>query len=258
MIRFNDAQVRSLEAVVNAWGQQRVVLVGAGAVQCHMEMTWRVTADVDIVVGVDLAEFQDLLDGIPGWQRNPRLEHRIVSPWNIKVDVVPAGPSLRAAGKVVWPQSQQEMQLVGMDLAFKHAVNEPLGNTFLKIASLPTIVILKMNSWLDNSTERERDLADISHILEEAVDVDDDRRFADHIIERGIDFELVSSFIMGEEVGRIAEPQHRALIRRFLDLVGDEEHWSNQRLIAVGPQAWRADDTAMSRRLVAFEDGLGA
>jgi hypothetical protein len=169
MIRFNDAQVRSLESLLNAWGQERVVLVGAGAVQCHMEMTWRVTADVDIVVGVDLAEFHDLLEGISGWQLNPRLEHRIVSPWNIKVDVVPAGPSLRAAGKVVWPRSQHEMQLVGMDLAFKHAVNEPLGNTSLQVASLPTIVILKMNSWLDNSTERERDLADISHILEEAV-----------------------------------------------------------------------------------------
>ncbi len=125
MIPFDQAQVRSLEALADAWGTDRIVLVGASALRCHMEMTWRVTADVDITVAVDLEEFEYLLQRIAGWQVDPRLEHRMTSPWKVKVDVVPAGPGLRAAGKLVWPRSGHEMQLAGMDLAFEHAVVEP-------------------------------------------------------------------------------------------------------------------------------------
>ena len=138
----------------------------------------------------------------------------------MKVDVVPAGPGLRAAGKLVWPRSGHEMQLVGMDLVFEHAVTEPLGHTALRIASLPTIVILKMNSWLDRFEDRERDLADIGHVLEDAVRPDDDRRFDDHIVELAMDYELVCAFLIGEDVGRIAKDHHRRRVDEFLAKVG--------------------------------------
>jgi len=239
MIPFNDAQVRSLEALVDAWGTDRVVLVGASALQCHMEMSWRATSDVDITVSADLDEFEGLLSGIADWHFDPRVEHRLRSPWNVKVDVVPAGPGLRAAGKLVWPRSGHEMQLVGMDLVFEHAVTEPLGHTALRIASLPTIVILKMNSWLDRFEDRERDLADIGHVLEDAVRPDDDRRFDDHIVELAMDYELVCAYLIGEDVGRIAKDHHRRRVDEFLAKVGDEDNWAHTRMRAVGPWAWR-------------------
>jgi hypothetical protein len=66
MFPFTDAQVQSLQALVDAWGTDRVVLIGATALQCHVEMTWRVTSDVDITVGVDPEEFEQLLSGMTG------------------------------------------------------------------------------------------------------------------------------------------------------------------------------------------------
>ncbi len=231
MNRFNDAQAKTLRELVVAWGADRVVLVGASALQCHLDMTWRATTDVDITVGVEFDEFERQRQAMSGWRVEPRLEHRMISPWNIKVDIVPAGPGLRAAGKLVWPNSGHEMQLVGMDLAFEHAVAEPLGigDAAIRIATLPTIVILKMNSWLDRFADRERDLADIAHVLEEAIGDDDDRRFGDDVIELGIDFELVSAYLVGVDVGQIAKGGHRDMIERFLAKVGDEDDWATAR-----------------------------
>jgi hypothetical protein len=42
-----------------------------------MEMSWRVTSDVDITVSADLDEFEGLLSAIADWHFDPRVEHRV-------------------------------------------------------------------------------------------------------------------------------------------------------------------------------------
>lgn len=256
MTPFNEQQAATLEALASCWGARRVVLIGAGALGCHLEMTWRSTEDVDLTAAVEMDEHTAMLEQLDGWRLDAHLEHRIWSPWGVKVDVVPAGPSLLRAGKVVWPKSGHEMNLAGMDLAFAHASAVPVGSTSLLVASLASVLVLKMAAWLDRSTERERDLADIGFVLEEAVGADDERRFDNPIIDLDLPFELVSSYLTGVAVGRIAGKLHMELVTQFLSMVGDEAHWAHGRMRAHSPPAWRHDEAALGARLDAFRRGV--
>lgn len=258
MTPWTNAQLQTLEAILGLWGAERVVLVGAGALARHLELDWRATADLDLTVGIDLDEYLRTVQILDGWARDPRREHHVTSPWGVKVDLVPAGPGLRAAGKLVWPAGGGEMRLAGMDLAFEHFVTEPLAHSTLRVASLPALVVLKMTSWLDRPAERERDLVDLGYVLDHAVSPDDPRRFAAHVIDLDIEYELVCAYLVGSEVGRIAGEVHREVIREFLDRLEREDDWAHARMRAVGPWAWRHDDSALTRRLGAFRAGLSS
>ena len=256
MTHWTAAQVHTFEALLGLWGTERVVLVGAGALARHLDLAWRVTADLDLTVALELDDYLRSLQQLHGWNMDPRREHRVTSPWGVKVDLLPAGPGLLATGKLVWPAGGGEMRLTGLDLAFEQFVTEPLPQATLRVASLPALVVLKMTSWLDRPAERDRDLADLGHVLDNAVPPDDERRFSTHVIDLAIEYELVCAYLIGTQVGCIARGSHRAVIDEFLERLAREEDWPHARMRALGPWAWRHDETALTRRLHAFRAGV--
>jgi hypothetical protein len=69
---------------------------------------------------MDLNEFAELGRRLhaDGWIRFANREHRWCSAEETIMDLLPAGPKLRAAKQVTWPVSQFTMSLVGFEHVF--------------------------------------------------------------------------------------------------------------------------------------------
>lgn len=263
MTRFTPAQVSALAALHAAWPDHPICLIGAAALAHHVPMDWRHTSDLDLTIAADFDEIDASLERLPGWHRDPRIEHRWRSPGGVKIDIVPAAPHHLAKGSITWPVSGHVMSVEGLELAFQHADVVPLNaSATVSIARLPVLVVLKMTAWQESvGRERERDLADIAHVFDRHLGFGDDRRYDDDAVESGLSHDHLGAFVMGREVAGIARPKHRAKVTRFLDLVGDPSKPAFNDMFRLGPSAWKRDqddpEEELSSRLAAFRLGLG-
>jgi len=245
-------QIAALRELEGMWPDRAIVIIGATALGFHYDMRWRSTADVDLVLAVELDEFPGPLVDIDGWEQHRTNEHQFTSPQGAKIDILPAGPVLLANGSITWA-SGHRMNLAGMDLALSQTTQVSCLNGYVATVALPTVVaVLKMTSYCDRPHERERDLADLAHLLDEYEDEDSERRWEE---AADYSFELASAFLLGLDIGNIAGPGHHAVIDKFLARVGDPEGTEHALMRNRGPAHWSRDEDALSRRLEAFDAG---
>lgn len=111
-----------LHAVAHQFAAE-VAIVGAAALLCFLDLG-RFTRDVDLVVALELEDFATFSARLRthGWSRESAAEHRWRGPKATLVDLIPAGPKLRASRQLVWPESQFTMSLAGLDQAFARSV----------------------------------------------------------------------------------------------------------------------------------------
>ena len=167
---FTSEQVRVLTRLLDHCAGERVILIGAGALGCHVPMTWRRTHDLDLTILADMESAETALRAA-GLVRDPKVEHRWLAQ-GVRLDVLPATEQDIERRQLVWP-SGQIMSLVGFDLAYEHTLPVPLNaSCVIRVPTLPVLVVLKMVSWLDAPHERERDLSDLGYILSEYLDDD--------------------------------------------------------------------------------------
>jgi predicted nucleotidyltransferase len=150
------------------------------------------------------------------------------------------------------------MNTVGFDLVLTHARRVPVARTALRIevASLPSLVVLKLAAWLDRPLQREKDLDDFMQTLRHALPDDAECRWdGEHPVGgSGLDFEFQSTFHVGLEVGRIIAPNHKRLIGRFLVAAQDEDGPCFGRL-ALAYRAYEDGATKTRHALHAFDRG---
>ncbi len=256
MSAFTLAEEETLAELIDAVAPAAVVLIGAAAVDLHMPMHWRRTHDLDLVVAIELDAFRALDSRLVGWSHDPRREHAWRSPHGVDVDLVPAGPLLRARGEVVFPRSGNVMDLSAIDLAFVHAVPFPLGVSSVSVAPIEVLSLLKMVSWLD-SPHRQHDLADLAHILDAWLPIDDERRYDDEVLADQVPYDDVPALLLGRAIATVARAPHLDVVRRFLIRVGDEANSAHGLMLKHGPVAWRNDEDRLVRRLAALRRGIG-
>lgn len=259
MIPFTAEQVATLTDLTRRLGSIKTVLIGASAVNCYVSMDWRRTEDLDVVVAIDLDGFGELTRRLVGWSRHPRREHEWRSPAGARVDVVPAGPALLDAGVLVWPVQGNVMRLTGLDLAFAHARAFDLGEVTIAVAPPAVLVLLKMIAWLDRP-DREHDLADLAHLMEGWLAIDDERRFEADVMENIDWYEDVPPFLLGRDLGAVSGPSHRSAVEKFIARVGDDTTAAHGRLQALSPTSWRNREDGVVAKVEAFRRGfaLGA
>ena len=114
-----EDQLAAIREIQELWPEAQIVIIGATALGFYFDMSWRHTADVDLVLALTLDALPDLLDR-PGWRRHPTREYEFTSPKGARLDLIPAGPTLLQAGRLQW-RNGDVMSLVGMDLAFEHS-----------------------------------------------------------------------------------------------------------------------------------------
>jgi predicted nucleotidyltransferase len=253
-VSLSPAQIISLLEIEDVWPDRAIVVIGATALGFYYDMTWRQTADVDLVVAVEIDEFPGPLAGRAGWAASPDREHEFRSPNGSKVDILPAGDELLRTGTLIW-SSGHAMSLTGIDLAFRHAESHIVeGDLVIKVAPPSVVTLLKMAAYLDRPQERQRDLDDIAYLLELYVD-DNAPRFWDAASECR-DYDLVSAYLLGRDIGHIVEEPHLELVERFLSRLADTEGIEHAQMQRRGPRRWSTETRPLSRRLQSLRDGL--
>lgn len=234
------------------------VLVGAAALGHHVSLK-RKTNDVDLALVVAPGEIEAMLVSL-GWRRDASIKHRWHGPDSFRADVLPATPELISAGSVKFDRDTRTMSLVGFDLAFEHAseVDLPGTSSTVKVASLASIVVLKIVAWLDRPYDRSRDLGDLATVFREALGEDDDRRWDDgHPVgSSGLAFYDQSPFLVGLDVRAIARDVHRKSIDEFIEKLLDESG-ADAAVMARAGDLWGEDADVRAQRLVEmFATGL--
>jgi len=260
-VTFTPGQTAALRKLCELWPDTPFVLVGASALGCFLDFRWRATNDIDISVSIELDELPAGLDRLPGWSADSRAEHRWLAPEDVKVDILPAGPNLRRAGTLRWPRSGNEMSLLGQRLAFEQARDVQVASDLsIRVAPVPVVCVLKMVAYQDQPQARTRDLEDLAHIFDEYVPVEDQRRYTDDVHDTGLEFDVVSAYLLGRDIGALVNNEERAAVVSFIAKVRDEQdrHATQARMANVAPLSWRRDPEALLVRLEAFERGLGS
>ena len=258
MIPFTDAQIAALRSLSALWPRTAWCMIGASALACQLDLSWRQTGDIDLILAVDLDAFPAGLDKLAGWSRHQTREHEWHGPGRVQVDLLPAGAGLLRQGRITW-QSGHQMSLLGMRHAMAHAVPVRFASDLsVRVAPLRVIALLKMVAYLERPHERERDLEDIGQILEDYVPADDPRRFGDEVPET-IAFECRPAFLLGRDLAPLLDESERAVTGRFIErLRGVGTDTTRSRIKQKGPDRWRVGDVDSDAQLDAVVDAFQA
>jgi len=198
-------------------------------------MRWRRTSDLDLVIAVEREALPAGLDAQDGWTRDPRNEQEWHGPGGVRVDIIPAGGNLLAVGFLEW-ESGQRMSLAGMRHALSTSLPTPIGgDVAIPVAPLHTLALLKTIAYLDRPLDRERDLEDLAYILEEYVDVDDERRYSE-VVPPELEFEARPAFLLGYDLAPLLDAGERRSVDDFARLaLGEADDPTTSRLLRNGP-----------------------
>jgi predicted nucleotidyltransferase len=208
------AQLNSVAAQFGA----EVTIIGATALLCFIDLE-RFTMDVDLAIALDLADFAAFSAELEkrGWIQEPRREHRWHAPGGSMVDLMPAGPNLRAARQIVWPKSEFAMSLVGFGHVFARSVDFPVAkNMRCKVAPPPVIALLKIIAYMDDPYRRQKDLLDLRALFRRYED-SSDRIFGDEVFAAQLeDIDYANAFLLGLDVGSIAADEEAEIVHSML------------------------------------------
>jgi hypothetical protein len=79
-VTFTSEQKSALKTLQRIWTKEQIVLVGASALSCFMDMRWRQTHDLDLSISVSLEDCTADLAKLPGWTPDPKLDQRWTAP----------------------------------------------------------------------------------------------------------------------------------------------------------------------------------
>ena len=209
MNTFSESQVQDLRELQQLVGglSAEAVIIGAMAYRLFIQDEDRQTYDVDLAVALDLDNFTRLEGAltVAGWHSQRAQEQRWITPRHNRFDLVPAGPTLRKAGKIVWPRSGFVMSLAGFDHVFRDAAVQDIGNGVIyKVIPPPVLALLKITSYLDDPQRRAKDLLDLRRLMHR-YERDSEHVFSDAVFSANLsDIEFVGAFLLGLDIRAIA------------------------------------------------------
>jgi len=251
-VQLAPHQVRTLDSIGEILASHRSVLIGALAIQCHVPMP-RVTADVDIAMVASGASPTQSL-AAAGWTQDSHVVHR----WRHQgamLDVIQVSEEDLLAGVV--DLDGGALSVVGFDLAFSEGnVIRVTPVTEVRVPPLSVLMLLKMIAWMDRPYERAKDLGDIAHIWDNALN--DDERWAESSpwLEADLDYDDQGAFFVGWKLGQVAGPGHVHWAKRFLDEVRDEDSPAFAQFVRASRYAGNNPEGKLRSRLSALELGL--
>jgi predicted nucleotidyltransferase len=136
--------------------------------------------------------------------------HRLIFKKEVLIDIVPFGKISDSEGNISWPPEHDvSMNVKGFDVAYGNALDFDMGlKDKIKIASAPSLVLLKLIAWDESPENRSHDLEDISFILKNYIDLIG----WDSINTRGdkdiydicdSDYDEMAARITGRDIGRL-------------------------------------------------------
>jgi len=120
-------------------------------------MSWRTTKDIDVAIGIEVADFPGGLDTSSDWEPDPDGHaHCKLFEGRLPVDFLPVGLDVASKTQITWPDSGHTMTVIGFNLAFENQSLVDIGNGHrVAVADLAVVIILKMIAFLDRPTQRQ-------------------------------------------------------------------------------------------------------
>ena len=212
------------------------VLIGALIAELSPEIgpdypRFRRTNDADFALHVpDWTSFQALRARLIelDFKQHPKIEHRLLK-GSVLVDLIPYGKGVAPNGKLRWPESDLEMNVIGFEEACAAAGKKVLDDgPDIPIITIPGFVLLKIIAFLDRQArwdaKHKDDAGDIYYWLKNyASGTADDRRFAVTAKLGGetLEYETAGAALLGLEVGQLASKEAGELVDKFLNKSGD-------------------------------------
>jgi len=175
----------------------------------------RATADIDFGIQIsDWNSFNLLRDAlIKAGFTETRSTHRLISPHNKIVDIVPFGSIEDENANITWPpEGKVTMNVLGFTEALENSVQVRLQDKpemDIPVAMPPGLSLLKIVAWMDRDTDlRSKDAKDLLFLLksyEEIPDVVEEIYEYPDIMEQ-YDWDITSSsaFLLGKHTKDIA------------------------------------------------------
>jgi predicted nucleotidyltransferase len=213
--------------------RRRFVLIGATVPQIVLDFREsggsRETRDVDAVVEVhgweDFTRLRERLEQ-EGF-RQGRVAHELWLDDEVRIDLIPFGPSLIEDDKLSWPYGDSVMTACGFEEALECARDQDVASDLrLPVVSIPGLILTKVVAYMDRSAERARDLIDLLYCFERYEQAAGESRRFDHagiqVEGKTVTYEEAGAFLLGIEVATLAKPKSLDIVRRFLDMIRDE------------------------------------
>jgi len=229
------------------------VIVGATALSFYFNSP-PVTEDLDLSIAMDIDDLPMLLKKLPSW-RGTSIQHRFISTEDLRIDLLPVGPKALAANEIKWPESGERLNLIGFRLVFENPNHFEIADGLtVQVASVPVIALLKFIAYADRPAERRKDLRDLVFILENYIDVTDERRWSDEAMMHSLDFDETTWFVCGLETGGLVNNEERNSFDRFAEMVKDENDTcgTQAQMLRYCPASFNDDPEELMRRFEAF------
>ena len=172
------------------------------------------------------------------------------------MDILPLGEDPRASDAIRW-STGETMGVRGFHHVFAQCAAVSVDGVAVPVAPPAVVFLLKVYALLENPDRVEKDVGDLTHLLEAYVGDDDSRRFEDDVLGTGMPFETVSAYLLGMDVAMFAEDVDRRAIGDFLARARSEKDHVAGCLVRVAPPRWRQTQGTTAAMLDAFARGLG-
>ncbi len=262
-IELYRAVAKAVEAI-----EAEYLVVGASARDLVFKHAYgieiaRATGDIDYGIHVtDWCQFDSLREILinDGFKSTKDL-HRLISPKDLRVDIVPFGGIEAEDSSITWPPEHDfRLSVLGFKEALLAAVSvsfEPQTELVVPVASAEGFALLKTVCWTSREVgTRKRDALDLVHACRfyerlPYVELYDD----DALLERfEYDVTAIGAYLLGRGVGVICGEECKDYISRFLrgDLSGvDIDTMVDESL--TNPFSPREENASL---LAAYSDGF--
>lgn len=229
----------------------------------HDRSADRATSDTDFAIQInDWAQFEDLSKHLIEqcrWRKDQKQAQRFFSSGGRIVDLIPCGGVAESHQVSFPPEHTHRMDVRGFELALSEGVLLFVDDCPMMIAPLHVLVLLKIISWWDRESGKEKDAEDLvsllsSHADTEALDMLALNEHAD-LYEQEDDHELRGARLVGRLIAMAADESTLSLADTILRDALDEG--GAMKLVLQAARAIPGDiDSATDRALDLFESLL--
>lgn len=171
----------------------------------------RFTMDIDFAVLVPSMEIFDKIIGILsekyGFKPFEKIPYRIIFiKCDLMIDILPFG-GVEKAGYINFNDKfDAKISIHGFQEAYENSVTVNISGEEIKVASLSGLCILKLIAWADRPFEREKDIQDISNIIQHFFDIESEVIYRQHLdLFENDDFDKViaGARVLGRQINKI-------------------------------------------------------
>ena len=208
------------------------VLVGAYARLLAFDLKYnipssRATTDWDIAVQVNWESYEILRNALtkakqPLFLELDSYEHRFRHLNGVRFDIIPFGDVEQENGTIIWPSTDQKMNVLGFQDVIKSAQKLQIDDDLeIPVATAPGLAVLKIFAFGDRG--KIDDLGDLYFILDKYDRADNEERIFQELFELlssgELDYESAKAFLLGKDVRRVISPKtQETLVHKLEDL----------------------------------------